>query len=136
MSTNYYFEVKNNEEVINKIQEISQFINKESIKKIEYDLKWIHIGKRSAGWKPVFQAQEYFKTIEELKQFYDNNQEKLNIKSEYDQIMTWEELDKELIQWSPEGLSSVDEANKNDYNYNNQYYKDKIGYEWIDSDFS
>jgi len=137
MSTNYYFEVKNSEEVINKIQEISKFISQESIEKIEHELKFIHIGKRSAGWKPIFQAQEYFKTIEELKQFYNKHVEELIIKSEYNEIMTWNELEEELFKWSSEdGKSSVKEAIKNNYNYNNQYYIDEFGYEWLDGEFS
>jgi len=135
MSTNYYFEIKNSEEVMSKIQEISKFISQESIEKIEHELKFIHIGKRSAGWKPIFQVQEYFKTVEELKQFYNKHVEVLIIKSEYNEIMTWDELEEELLKWTSDGKSSVQEAIKNNYNYNNQYYIDEFGYEWLDGEF-
>ena len=51
----------------------------------------IHINKLSLGWRPLFQRHKVFKTFNELKDFYFNNQEKIDIYDEYGKMFTWDE---------------------------------------------
>ena len=60
----------------------------------------IHIGKRSIGWKPLFQDHnKAYKSVEEMKQFITNNYDLLKIYDEYGKFFTLKELQEELIDW-------------------------------------
>ena len=60
----------------------------------------IHIGKRSIGWKPLFQSHDKaYKSVEEMKQFITNNYDLLKIYDEYGKYFTLNELQEELIDW-------------------------------------
>lgn len=60
----------------------------------------IHIGKRSIGWKPLFQGHnKAYKSVEEMKQFITNNYDLLKIYDEYGKYFTLNELQEELIDW-------------------------------------
>lgn len=133
MGTNYYFEVKNTNEIIEKVRLVSPFITNEVLNKIQAELYEIHIGKRSAGWKPLFAKTSYYSTIDELKTFYNDNKDNLIIKSEYQNEITWEELEKELINWLPNGKTHMDNL---DGYWSDKYYIDNNGYQWTTiSDF-
>lgn len=142
MSTNYYLR---NKEEYNNHSTIMQQRNKiiEGImKQLEewniygenlYDIQYrienvanvgyedIHIGKRSSGWKPLFQKQEQFSSVRELKQFYLNNSDKYEIVNEYGVIYTWEDLEEELINWNGQ-RENCDRSDS---------YKDSDGFPWV-----
>ncbi|QJI52356.1 hypothetical protein [Psychrobacillus phage Perkons] len=149
MSTNYYFINKKSRELANtKNQEVNHLFtefqysliglgfNKDEVSDVVRNTEWkfeikdveIHIGKRSIGWKPLFQSNEYYTNMIGMKQWYENNKDEWIIENEYEEELTWEELHDELLEWTGEkthiGLS-----------YGN-YYMDELGHEWTDHEFS
>lgn len=60
----------------------------------------IHIGKRSLGWKPLFQEHKNaYNSVEEMKKFIRNNGNDIRIFDEYNREFSLEELDGKLITW-------------------------------------
>ena len=53
----------------------------------------IHIAKTSGGWKPLFQKNEYYSTIAELRGFYERNKDLLYIENEYGVEKAWEDIE-------------------------------------------
>lgn len=135
MSTNYYFEARDADQIINQVKAINPFITDKTLSIMRNELTEIHIGKRSCGWKPTFQVLEQFSNMKELEKFYNNNKDKLIIKSEYGNIMTWDELTKELFEWDKGDRSSVRDAIVEGYMGDNYYYVDEQGYEWCKHEF-
>lgn len=154
MSTNFYFEnVKSKQEVdefneeledevklfANKLTELGcdddevSSICSDALWKFERTSKQIHIGKRSMGWKPLFQAQEEYDSIHEMKKWYESNKDKWRIVDEYDNCYCWEQLLEELIYWNRDNDSAQSHL-KFDGEYGNYYIKD--GVEWTDGEFS
>ena len=62
----------------------------------------IHIGKRSFGWKPLFQRHDSaYDSVVGLKKFIiGHTDEELEIYDEYGRKYTLDELDEDLIQWA------------------------------------
>lgn len=58
----------------------------------------IHIGKRSAGWKPLFQDHQAYHSVKELLQLFAEHPT-WEIIDEYDEVMTVDGLKEELIDW-------------------------------------
>jgi len=73
MGTNYYIKRKLSEETIEKLKKLLDNHEYEEVKNSLPDL--IHIGKSSGGWKFLFNHNnwEYYKNIEELKNFISKN---------------------------------------------------------------
>lgn len=99
MSTNYYFKIKNSDEIKNDIRQLLKEKKLDFIlgEKILNDEGWIfndeiHIGKNSGGWRPLFEKTEQYSSIKELVQFYEDNKDKLIIMDEYSSEITLEEL--------------------------------------------
>lgn len=150
MSTNYYFVGKNKYEerriYLHKLDGLAFVINDymasqlnlsesqkevfvaythEYINKISdvtpYDNGWIHIGQRACGWVALLQRQdELYRTIKEMKEWYKNNKDGYMIINEYNNELTWDELEQELLTWQGK------ERGK----------KDNDGYYWEYGDFS
>lgn len=60
----------------------------------------IHIGKRSAGWKPLFQWHESaYKSVAEMKEFIKKHSRYIRIFDEYNRKFTLDQLQEELIDW-------------------------------------
>ena len=135
MGTNFYFKVKGVDQIAEQFKGLSSLISDEMVENLKYRLFNIHIGKTSAGWKPIFESQEYFKTMDELESFYEQHKETLAMEDEYGTEYTWEELKERLFNWNPTGKSNVRNADKEKYNYNGSYYRDNRGYEWTKSNF-
>lgn len=104
----------------------------------------IHIAKTSYGWKPLFERQlGRFSTIKELKQYYEDNSDMLEIIDEYDKAYTWDEFDKRVLQHGNEDSYSHLEYHGKDItgNYsiwerlNVNNYIDCDGFEWQLGDF-
>ena len=150
MGTNFYFE--NNEsnlevevfnEKLNQIIEETKrkleelYVSDHNLREIEFKMsdlervpERIHIGKRSAGWKPLFQTQDdYYVGIEGMKEWFKKNRSKWSIVDEYGKYYTWGQLERELINWEKDGKSGLN----GEFDH---HYKLIDGYEWMDSDFS
>ena len=146
MSTNYYFRDKNefanyteiNKKIDEKIDsiiadlstivtdeyELSEIRSKiENASHVSYEM--IHIGKRSVGWKPLFQKNEGFSSVAELKIFYEANREKYEIVNEYGDVFDWDGLKNELIDWN---------GSRRDTGHD--IYLDTEGYAWTEHEFS
>ncbi|MCM3274197.1 hypothetical protein [Paenibacillus elgii] len=148
MSTNYY--LRNQEEYSNHktIMEERNRMIEQIMKQLQewntaeddlYDIKFrienvanvgyeeFHIGKRSRGWKPLFEKQKgMFTSVKELKEFYVANANKYEIVDEYGTVLTWDELKKELIDWNGERENGDRSDN----------YTDSEGYTWARYQFS
>lgn len=154
MSTNFYFESAKskeetqefNEELIeiakeylDKLLELGcdednvQYLYSETLWKLEREPKSIHIGKRSMGWKPLFQSQEEYDSIHTMKKWYESNKNKWRIVDEYDKYYSWEQLLEDLIYWNRNNDNAQSHL-KYDGEYGNYYIKD--GVEWTDGEFS
>lgn len=121
MSTNYYFKIDAEIKVYGElpINLIEEHVDKKDI--------LIHIGKRSAGWSPLFKSNDYYTSVEELKKFYARNYNSLMIVNEYDEHITFARLKEELIDWGhPQDRRHEDGL----------YYQDDEGYDFTTVDFS
>lgn len=147
MSTNYYFiNRKTREESQNKNEKVDEIFRKATYALDELDceeagwileeVKWrfeekeesVHIGKRSMGWVPLFEAGEYFSTMKELEEWHLKNQNEYIIENEYGEELDWNNLETELFEWEGKKTHS-----SNSYI---EYYKDEDGYEWTRGEFS
>lgn len=67
MRTNYYFKLKGIKSNVIAPSCSTNLINTIQDKMDEFlqEISKIHIGKRSDGWKPLFQQTEYFESVED-----------------------------------------------------------------------
>ena len=132
MSTNYYFKLKNeiklNVNIPGKIGEnIINFLNK----KIEDDkIQYIHIGSRGMGYKPLFEKTPYYSSVKEIIDFYNKNKEYVDIVTEYEQIISLNELKEDLFN------HNKDKIVKSHLNLWDGIYIDEDGYEFSPTEFS
>lgn len=121
-----------------------------------------HVAKTSAGWLPLFQGHDSFKSVEQLKRLYDTG--KFILYDEYGTTYTWDEFDERVLKFNG-GISGAIEKVKNTidkhdkfydpnmpeylpishcsgpdctYNFgwcNNDYFKDSDGYEFTLHEF-
>lgn len=132
MGTNYYFVVTNINVSITK-PSIMNNLEKDIFDKLQEHLSkisTIHIGKRSNGRKPIFYRSKYYSSVKEIKEFYQKNKENLKIIDEYGNVLTFEELEKELINWNKDN----DKAKQ--YMDSEIYYLDDEGYKFSVCEFS
>lgn len=107
-----------------------------------YELPELHIGKRSMGWKFLFQTNKHWKNIDELIKFYNKNREHLNIVNEYDEVfdMSMEDFIKEEVQYTynnPKNTSHIDYCSSYYQFEKPEYFIDKkYGYEFTTHEFS
>lgn len=94
MSTNYYMMTQDKTFVR------KYFPNEYEIVDEPYLGYEIHIGKRSAGWKPLFARHDKaYKSVREMKEFIKEHEDYIRIFDEYEREYNLEELEKELIDW-------------------------------------
>lgn len=95
MSTNYYFLIKDKDFVQ------QYFPNEYELTDTPYFGYQVHIGKRSNGWKPLFQRHKNaYSSVKEMMKFIEENQEQIRIFDEYGTEFTLEGLDAELVSWA------------------------------------
>lgn len=134
MSTNYYFKFYGAslsiDSKVEKEKSFSRLI--EEMEATLNELNHIHIGKRSVGWKPVFQKTEFYSTVKELEQFYKDNERVLAIVDEYGNEFTFEGLKSALMDWNKDqnGAKGHLEIISSFFTY-----KDEDGYEFLDTNF-
>lgn len=106
------------------LQDYNNWSNYMYLTEVEYPE--LHICKISCGWKPLFEATKYYSSVEELKEFYNQNKERINIQDEYGREQDIDEL-----------LRIIDGRYKDENNKaHDNAYKDEQGYEWVSHDFS
>lgn len=114
----------------------------------------IHIGKRSCGWKPLFQAHKNaYNSVSDMMKFIMNHPE-IHIFDEYKNLLSMEQLKEELVDWAEhqekriidyEGVGKIQapidhvEISKREVNRSwviIKYWHDKNGYDFTDGEFS
>ena len=94
MSTNYYM-MTTNKELVNKY-----FDGEYEIVDDPYLGYQIHIGKRSLGWRPLFEAHENaYDSVSEMLEFITIHPE-IHILDEYGKSLSITQLKEELIDWA------------------------------------
>lgn len=102
MSTNYYFAPK--EEKLIEVSKIFPYKTREEL----LDFFKLMIGRRTSNRPPIFYKSQYYSSVSEIKEFYDTNKDSLQIENEYGEILTWNDLLKELVHWNKD-IFVVDE---------------------------
>lgn len=111
----------------------------------KYELPELHIGKRSCGWKFLFQSNNYWKNTDELIDFYNKNKRFMCIINEYNEVYNKgiEDFIKEEVQPTYDNLSNTSHikySKEHEYDYygfGNTYTLDeKYGYEFDSREFS
>ena len=122
-----------------------------------------HVAKTSAGWVPLFQSHDSFKSVKQLKKLYDTGD--FILYDEYGITYTWDEFDERVLKFNG-GISGVQKKEKLNNNpqspfydphapeygpishcsgsdctysfreYGNEYFKDEMGYEFTSHEFS
>ena len=140
--------------------------NKELVKKYfdgEYEIVdnpylgyEIHIGKRSCGWRPLFEAHEKaYDSVSGLLDFLQTNQNKIEIYDEYGDLYTIAQFKEELIDWAenqekrivhyddyigdieaPIDHVEMDKRDRRNPWLKIHYWHDKDGYDFTDRTFS
>lgn len=113
MGTNFYLFTKNSKIAYRYFRDEFELVD---VPELGYE---IHIGKRSAGWKPLFQRHDNaYTSVRELKQFIINHNDDLEIFNEYGEKFDLQGLERELINWAdnqtvrhlkyvPDGIENV-----------------------------
>ena len=144
MGTNYYIMITN-KELVEKY-----FPNEYKLVDYPYFGYEVHIGKRSCGWKPLFQTHKNaYDSVEEMKNFinrhkndiriFDECGEEFDIKGLEDELINWAEYQKiRHMKYIPDGVSDeifggkkyLVESTEDDYDITIPY--DHIEYERLD----
>lgn len=116
----------------------------------------IHIGKRAAGWKPIFEAHNNaYDSVSGLLDFLQIHRDKIEIYDEYNKLLSIVQLKEELIDWAKnqekkmvhyddyigEIQSPIDHVEMDQRDNRNlwlkiKYWHDKDGYDFTDRTFS
>lgn len=92
----------------------------------EIEYPELHICKSSMGWKPLFQVTKFYSNVKELKEFYNQNKDRIHIEDEYGEEQDIDELFKFI---------DMKYKDKNNQTHTDAY-KDQQGYEWTSHNFS
>ena len=115
----------------------------------------IHIGKRSSGWKPLFEAHEKaYGSVSEMMEFIMNHPE-IHIFNEYGESIAIAQLKEELVDWAenqekrmihyddyigkiqaPIDHVEMDQRDNRNSWLKIRYWHDKDGYDFTDRPFS
>lgn len=131
MSTNYFFRFDTR-------KAMKEAIDRWDFETVQdlFEENEIHIGKRSAGWVPLFESHPgKFTSVKEMKEFYENN--KVAIFEECERELTWEQLYEQLICWNKdnEAASHLDVKRATWFRNDQYFYKDPEGYEFSKREF-
>jgi hypothetical protein len=85
----------------------------------------IHVGKLSGGWKPSMQANEYFNSIQTLKQWYADNKDEYIFVNEYDEVVSFDDY-----------LIKIHEWNQDPENERHEYGPSADGFDWTYDEFA
>lgn len=94
MSTNYYMITKDKDFVK------KYFPNEYELTDLPYFGYEVHIGKRSIGWKPLFQGhKKAYNSVSEMIDFFKRFDNECMLYDEYNRILSIEQLNEELVKW-------------------------------------
>ena len=151
MGTNYYFFTKNKEAARMYFGEIYQLVD---CPDFGYE---IHVAKTSCGWLPLFYAHEHCHSVGELTSAFNSGE--FQIFDEYGKEYFWAKFTEEVLRYNggidgalPKNTCKFD-SEKTNYNnmpdqipfshieygkrkFNNNYFKDEEGYEFINEIFA
>lgn len=149
MSTNYYM-ITTDKNLVEKYFPFEYEITDDPY--LSYE---IHIGKRSLGWKPLFEAHKNaYDSVAGLLYFLSENKNKIEIYDEYGKLHTIEQLKEELIDWGDYQTKKVIEYERvgkiqspidhveiaekeSEYSWVDiNYWHDRDGYDFTDRSFS
>lgn len=82
-----------------------------------------HIAKTSAGWIPLFQSHNCFRSIKELKELYHTGS--FILFDEYGAMYTWDEFDERVLKFNG-GISGVQKKEKINNNPNDMFYNPNL----------
>lgn len=152
MSTNYYMMMRN-KKIVEKY-----FPNEYEIVDSPYFGYEIHIGKRSIGWKPLFEEHKHaYESVKEMLSFIEKHKRYIRIFDEYNQefdidglkeeLIAWGDCEKEMIHYDDRigdierPIDHVEIANREkalgskEYDWI-KYWHDEDGYDFTDRSFS
>lgn len=166
MSTNYYAYTRNRDIVYkhfdhSKCQDEFEISDCIALPEMGY---LIHLGKRSCGWKPVFQTHlDAYSSVEGMLEFFRAHPDDFLFYDEYFEQMPLEKLKEELIDWNKDTPTvyykkadyrgrfvEVQPGEPYDFTgpidhaeymrvfpspYDSHRWKDKDGYDFLDGDF-
>ena len=141
MGTNYYLQTYSGEIVHKYFPDEYEITEGEQIvvgnKQITPCVYEIHLGKRSWGWLPTFeQHKNAYQSVEEMIEFIQNHAE-ITIINEYDEVMTLDDLKRELIDWNKDNPDAKDHCEyEKKEGYSIKSFKDKDGYIFIQGAYS
>lgn len=132
MSVNYYFKdtqvqkaKKQLEEALAQLNALDMiFIDNAKLAKAESILDEagsLHIGQYAAGTLLLKRNEKYYRSVSEMKEFYEKNKDRLLIVAEHGVQYTWEEFAEDILSDPPRPGS--------------QFYRDEDGYAWESRDF-
>lgn len=125
MSTNYYFNINLDKEILCGSLELNEFL----LRQVD---TYIHIGKRSGGWLPLFKESMFYNSVEGIVDFYKRNEEYLTIEDDYGWEMSFEELEEELLEWDG---GPAAKGNPRSHEELRGIYRDDAGYEFVSWEF-
>lgn len=149
LGTNYYM-MTNNKELVNRY-----FSGEYGIVDSPYLGYEIHIGKRSCGWKPLFQEhRQAYNSVKEMISFIESHSD-FRIFDEYNREFCITGLMEELINWGDQQekkiihyddyvgdiqspIDHIEIASRDHRNhlYGIRYWHDKDGYDFTDREFT
>lgn len=150
MSTNYYFENIASKVLTDKFNTklaeataelVSQFEQlglerteyrkvTDALYRLEREPLRLHIGKRSAGWKPLFAIQAEYTGIKGMQEWYEANKAEWIIVDECEKQITWDELTVELLEFNKNNPKALT-------HFNDMFdYEIIDGHEWVNGTFS
>lgn len=134
MGTNFYLKLKDFDEIeLNLKKDMEKLYKKYNLSFYDFDLLTyvenfeIHIGKTSAGWKPLFQKQDCFDSISKLENFYKESK-RYDIYDEYEVKYTWKEFTERVLNFNPNGKTHKNVGFSD-------FYIDDDGFEFVNSEF-
>lgn len=97
--------------------------------KAKNEEKIIPIGDKKTLWKPLFHETIYYKSVKEIKLFYNDNNEEFIICDEFNKELTFKELENELINWNNGNIRGIGRYTQliGQLRY---YYSDSEGYDF------
>lgn len=124
MSTNYYFQINSG---LTTSDNVSIKVQDYLFNQVDSEL---HIGKKSAGWPPLFRANKFYSSVKEMKEFYEENKDCLTIVDEYeDRELSWRDLESELINWNKDNKDAIVRLIALDM------FRDEEGYNFTNAEF-
>jgi len=134
MSNNYYFKVKDVDKIVEQFRALSPLITDKMINDVTNKLGEIHISQTNGQWKPLFESQDYFKSMKALERFYKTYKDQLTIVSEYGVEFTWKEFKDYMI--SDNDISKSRKELHDEYiDLTDKFYIDDEGFEWMIGEF-